>query len=144
MTPVLAIMSDLTRRAAETFGDRLAISVLDTGEQLSFARIDELAGLYAGGLAAAGVERGDRVVIHMANGVGWVVAYHAIARLGAVVVPANILLAPAEVAYIAADAGARVILLTADRQDALATALKGAGCNPMAIVHADCSLAAIP
>ena len=139
-----AIMSDLTRRAAETFGDRLAISVLDTGAQLSFARIDELAGLYAGGLAAAGVERGDRVVIHMANGVGWVVAYHAIARLGAVVVPANILLAPAEVAYIAADAGARVILLTADRQDALATALKGAGCDPMAIVHADCSLAAIP
>lgn len=139
-----AIMSDLTRRAAETFGDRLAISVLGEGEQLSFARIDELAGLYAGGLAAAGVERGDRVVIHMANGVGWVVAYHAIARLGAVVVPANILLAPAEVAYIAADAGARVILLTADRQDALATALKGAGCNPMAIVHADCSLAAIP
>ena len=139
-----AIMSDLTSRAAQRFGDRLAMSVIGTGEALSFARIDELAGLYAGGLVAAGVEPGDRVVIHMANGIGWVVAYHAIARLGAVVVPANILLAPAEVAFIAADAGARLIILTADRRDALAAALNDAGCDPTAIVHADSGLAAIP
>ncbi len=111
------VVSDLSQHGAERWGDRAAIAF--PGErELSFAEIDRLAGRFAGGLAGRGVSAGDRVVLYLPNSWQWVVAYHAIARLGAVVVPANILLSPAEVRFMAEDAEARAIVLPADRRDA--------------------------
>src|SRR5262249_16046195 len=81
----------LARVAAASFGAGVAF-VVGAGEAASFAQIDDLAGRFASGLTAGGLRRGDRVVIHLPNCLEWVVAYHAAARLGAVVVPANILL----------------------------------------------------
>ena len=43
----------------------------------------------AGGLRAAGVERGDRVAIRLANGNDWALAFWGIQMAGAVVVPVN-------------------------------------------------------
>ena len=79
---------------------------------LTFEGLDALAGRLAGGLAGRGVAPGDRVVLHLPNDWQWIVAYHAIARLGAVVVPANNLLTAAEIAYIIADSGARLAILS--------------------------------
>jgi long-chain acyl-CoA synthetase len=78
---------------------------------LSFVEIDALVGRFAGGLTAAGIGRGDRVVLHLPNSWQWIVAYHAIARIGAVVIPANILLSPAEVSFMSANAGAAAAIL---------------------------------
>ncbi|MGN6358527.1 MAG: AMP-binding protein [Novosphingobium sp.] len=87
---------------------------------LRFDEVEVLAGRFAGGLAALGIAPGDHILLHLPNSWQWIVAYHAIARLGCVVVPANILNSPAEVSYMVADAGAKALIAPADRLAAIA------------------------
>ncbi|TBV72851.1 AMP-binding protein [Pseudoxanthomonas winnipegensis] len=107
-------MTHLVRAAAERFGQRVALTLPGEG-QYTYGQLDDLAGRFAGGLAALGVGAGDRVVLYLPNGWQWIAAYHAIARLGAVVVPANILLSAQEVSYMASDAQAVAVILPAER-----------------------------
>lgn len=108
------LVATLAYDAARRFGEKQAICFPGI-RTLSFANIDRLAGQMAAGLAKRGVKRGDRVVIHLPNSWEWIIAYHAIARMGAVVVPANILFSPAEMAFSLADSGACAVILPADR-----------------------------
>lgn len=113
-------ISDLAYNAAMKFSDKIALT-LPGVRSFSFREIDELAGRMAGGFAARGLKSGDRIVLHLPNGLQWVVAYHAIARLGAVVVPANFLLSAEEVAYILQDSGAVALIVPAERREHFAT-----------------------
>lgn len=113
-----AVISDLVYDASARWGSREAITFPES-RSLSFAEIDRLAGHFAGGLAARGVCPGDRVMLYLPNSWEWVIAYHAIARLGAVIVPANILLTPAEVTFLAENAGARAIILPSERRNSI-------------------------
>jgi crotonobetaine/carnitine-CoA ligase len=61
-------------------------------------------------LHGLGVRRGDRVALFGPNSYEYVMSMAATARLGAVVVPLNILLAPAELAFQLSDADVEVIL----------------------------------
>ena len=106
-------VADLVPRAAQRFGDCEAVRFGDRA--LTFAEIERLSARFAGGLAAQGIGGGDRVVLHLPNSWQWLVAYYAIARIGAVVVPANILLSAGEIAYIADDAEAKLAIVPADR-----------------------------
>ena len=108
------VIADLARNAAVLYGEDVAVT-FPGDRSLSFAEADTLAGRFAGGLAALGVGKGDRVVLHLPNGWRWVVAYHAVARLGAVVVPANILLSAPELTFIVADSGASVAILSPEK-----------------------------
>ena len=111
MQPTIAA---LAHEAARSFGNATAVSVLGA-ESLSFAEIDRLAGCAAGKLLELGIRAGDRVILHLPNGWRWIIAYHALARIGAVVVPANILLSAAEISFIASDCEAKAVLLPGDR-----------------------------
>jgi len=113
MQPTIAA---LAHDAARTFGDATAV-VTSAGNSLSFAEVEKLSACAAGGLAALGLGQGDRVILHLPNGWKWIVAYHALARMGAVVVPANILLSPAEISFIAADCGASAVILPGERAE---------------------------
>jgi len=108
------VIADLVSHAATQFGDATAVTIPDGGA-LSFRAFDDHVGRFAGGLAKLGVGRGDRVILHLPNGLDWIVAYHAIARMGAVVIPANILLSPAELTFIAQDTGAVVAILSPEK-----------------------------
>ncbi|MFK0692924.1 AMP-binding protein [Mesorhizobium sp. IMUNJ 23033] len=108
------VMSTLAAEAARRFGDAIAVAV-PGAESLSFCEIDARVGRFAGGLSQLGISAGDRVVLHLANGWEWIVAYHALARLGAVVVPANIMLTGDEVGYMANDSGAKALIAPLDR-----------------------------
>lgn len=115
-------ISDLVPYAAQRFGEDPAVTLLG-GATTSFAAIERLVAGFAGWMAGQGIGRQDRVVLHLPNGLDWIVAYHAIARLGAVVVPANFLLTPHEVAFILSDADACALILPNGRRtDALADA----------------------
>lgn len=57
-----------------------------------------------------GIQAGDRVGIMLPNIPPFVIAYHAIGRLGAIAVPVNPLLKAPEIAYIWRDAGAKVVI----------------------------------
>jgi crotonobetaine/carnitine-CoA ligase len=67
----------------------------------------------ANALTAAGVQRGDRVMIMLANGSDWVRAWLGISFLGAVVVPVNIAFRGNMIDYMVRDADPRLII-TAD------------------------------
>ncbi|SDD57513.1 long-chain-fatty-acid--CoA ligase [Auraticoccus monumenti] len=64
-------------------------------------------------LAGKGVRAGDRVALTMPNVAWFPVVYHAILRLGAVVVPMNPLLRSREIVHAWSDSGARVAVVFA-------------------------------
>jgi long-chain acyl-CoA synthetase len=112
------VMASLLSEASARYGGRTALTFLG-GNSHSFEALDDLAGRIASGLAAKGVGRGDRVLLHLPNSVQWVVFYHAIARLGAVVIPANAMATRLELDYMAQDAEVACIVTTADNAAAL-------------------------
>ncbi len=63
-----------------------------------------------GALLARGVAAGDRVALYCENRIGFVYAYLAALRLGAIVVPVNVLYRTADLEHILADSGARFVL----------------------------------
>ena len=142
---VSGVLSDLTVRAARRWGSAAALIVPDEAS-FSFAELDALAARFAGGLAGHGVAPGARVVLYLPNGWRWIVAYHAVLRLGAVVIPANILLAAEEVGYMARDAGA-CVLIAPDGHAVLQAASAGTVVTPdgaPGTVGFDALLAAAP
>jgi len=101
-------LTDLPSYAARRFGEKIALHCGDA--KLTFKEVENRVAAIANGLDRIGVRRGDRVVLHLPNNWHWVVAYFAIARIGAVVVPANVLLVPEEIDFIAEDSGAVAII----------------------------------
>jgi long-chain acyl-CoA synthetase len=73
-----------------------AVALVDAGREVGYAELASLVRGAAGTLAAAGVGPGDRVAIVLPNGLAFVAAFFGALRIGAVVVPLNVLLSPRE------------------------------------------------
>ncbi len=91
-----------THRWAEDGGARVLFE--DATGWTSAGELEQRTRAVAGRYAAAGLARGDRLVLSAAAGVDLVVAHVAALRLGLVVVPVNGAYGPREVAAVAADA----------------------------------------
>src|SRR2546423_54036 len=87
---------------------RLALAA--GGEQLTFRELDRRASGVARRLARLGIRSGDRVALLLRSGVPTVELVHGAGRMGAVLVPLNVRLAPAELAWQVADVRARLLL----------------------------------
>jgi fatty-acyl-CoA synthase len=117
-------LPDLLARRAELSGAQIAFEETATGRFVTYAEFDRRAGQAAGLLRARGVGEGDRVAILCRNRVAFFELLFGCARIGAILVPLNWRMPPAELAPLVADAGPR--LLFAGREDeALASALPG-------------------
>ncbi|WP_210188910.1 long-chain-fatty-acid--CoA ligase [Mesorhizobium sp. YR577] len=82
------------------------------GRTFSYAELLDSVTALAGFLQQhCGVSRGDRVLLDMQNSPQFVVAFHAILRADAVVVPVNPMNVAGELDYLASDSGARVALV---------------------------------
>jgi long-chain acyl-CoA synthetase len=90
-----------------------AVAVRQGDVDLTYAQLDAASAAFAARLRDLGVGPGDRVALIAPNVVAFPVAYYAILRLGAVVVPMNPLLKPGEVAYTWTDCDARVAVVFA-------------------------------
>ncbi len=97
----------LTDRAAAQ-GDRVALWFED--DAVSYAELERRAAVGARALRSQGIRPGDRVAIQLVNSPAFVAAYFAALRVGAVVVPLNVLLAEPEVAERSAAAAPSVLL----------------------------------
>ncbi|WP_083473798.1 class I adenylate-forming enzyme family protein [Frankia sp. R43] len=115
-------LGQMSTRVAATYPDRVAL--VTPTRTLTFAELDQDAGRLASSLADLGVAPGDRIAIFAQNRWEWVVSYHAILRAGAVVIPANVMLTADELTYMLADAGASVLLASAERLAGVAAALR--------------------
>jgi len=84
------------------------------GQPLSFRQLHQQAEALAGWLQAHGVAQGDRVLLFMQNCPQFVVAFYAVQRANAVVVPVNPMNRADEFGHYITDPQARVALTTAD------------------------------
>ena len=109
--------------AARTYPDRPAVTV-GQGVRLDYAGLGRAVSGVAGGLRGRlGLAPGDRVLLAMRNNPDYLTLLFACWQAGLVAVPVNAKLHPKEIAFIASDAGARVIFASDDLAQGLATEL---------------------
>lgn len=104
-----ATLAELISDVATSDPDRSAIVFQD--QPISYGQLDALVERAANSLAARGVGPGDRVALLLPNLPQFVVAYYAVVRLGAIVVPLNLLYKAGEIAYILNDSGAKALIV---------------------------------
>ena len=92
------------------------------GQSLTFAQLHSQALTLAGWLQHEGVAKGDRVLLFMQNCPQFVVAFYAVQRADAVVVPVNPMNRADEFVHYICDAQAKVVLTTADLASIVAEA----------------------
>ncbi len=95
--------------------DLIALEYADGGTSLAtltFGALDARSNRLARALAARGVGVGDRVAFLLANGVPFIDAFLACLKLGAIVVPVNVLYREREISHILGDAEPVAILTT--------------------------------
>lgn len=101
-------VGDVLTRSAAHYGDRIA--VVDGDTELSYAELEARANALARGLLARGYGRGDAVALQMQNGWRFVTSFFAMAKIGIVAMPLNLLLSPSDIAYQLADSGVRAVI----------------------------------
>ena len=101
-------MPDWLRNRARLSPNRIALDA--DGARLSYRELDSAVDAMAAGLLQAGVKPGDIVALLAQNGSPYAQAVHAVARAGAVLMPLNLRLTPAELGWQVNDAGAHRVL----------------------------------
>jgi fatty-acyl-CoA synthase len=100
---------DTLRRTAARYPDKPAIG--QQSVSWTYSEFHALCLRIAGGLAAEGINPGDRVAILSRNSNAFAAARFALAACGAVLVPVNFMLNEEEAAYIIDHSGARLLLV---------------------------------
>ncbi|MEW5912774.1 MAG: long-chain fatty acid--CoA ligase [Thermodesulfobacteriota bacterium] len=101
-------ISQLLSNSAQRRPEHPALIFAD--QSLTYAQLNQRCDQMAWGLQEAGLRPGDVCVLMMPNSPSWVVAYYALARLGAVVLPVNFLYRGEELRHIFRDSGARAFI----------------------------------
>jgi O-succinylbenzoic acid--CoA ligase len=115
-TALTGSMPDWLRQRARSSPSGLALTTAT--ERLTFAELDAAVDSAASRLVALGIRPGDTVAILAGNSGGFVRTVHAVARLGAILLPLNIRLTPSELEWQVRDAGARMVVADAERRSA--------------------------
>jgi acyl-coenzyme A synthetase/AMP-(fatty) acid ligase len=113
----------LRRRLAERLGDRIAVRLDD--RPVTYREVDQAASGVARLLADQGVDRGDRVLMVMPDGLEYVASLFAVLRLGAVGLLLNPGLTEADLAGIAGRARAAAAIVHPEHETAFRSALTG-------------------
>src|SRR5829696_5263710 len=114
----------LTETVAE-HGDRPALKLDDT--VVTYAMLDEGSARVAGLLRSKGVEPGDRVGIMLPNVPYFPVVYYGALRVGATIVPMNVLLKGREVTFYLQDPEVKVLFAWHDFAEAAEEGAQAAG-----------------
>ena len=93
---------------ARNFGDKTALIYL--GEKYSYKKLKEISERISSALLDLGINKGDRVIIYIANCPQWVVTWLGLQKIGAVPVPVTPIYTAHDLEYIARDSQAKAIL----------------------------------
>jgi len=110
---------DFARRARSLYGDREA--VVDGNQRWSYAQLLDRCDRWSCALQRLGVAPGDRVAYIAPNTHAHLESYYGVPQLGAVVVPLNYRLLPADWAYMVNHSGSRILCVHADYLDLVDT-----------------------
>ena len=83
----MSVLGRTLREAASQFGERTAL--VHNGRELTYAEFDRMTDELAAGLAKRGVRSGQLVGLVLPNGIEYVLAFTALARLDAVTTGLN-------------------------------------------------------
>src|SRR6476659_2500893 len=136
----LAMLLELSARR-----DPGKVAVIFDDMKLRYAEVNGAANKSANGLVALGVRPGDKVALMLPNTPHFVICYYAILKLGATVVPLNVLFKRHEVAYHLDDSDAVALIVW---EGFLGEASAGFGqakrCRGLIVAQASSSTAALP
>ena len=107
------------RRARRLYADREA--VIDGALRLTYGQLFDRCDRWSSALQGLGVQRGDRVVYIAPNTHAQLESFYAVPQIGAVLVPLNYRLTPADFAFMINHCGARVVCVHEDYLDAVDT-----------------------
>ena len=102
--PVHAFLDQTANRAPNR------IAIIFGGMELTYAELKELSDRFAAALDHMGVQKGDRVAIHLPNMPQFAIAYYGAIRIGAVFTPLSPLLSPREARHQLSDSGAETLI----------------------------------
>lgn len=105
--PVIPVYKFLTD-SFEKFPNSVAIYYY--GTEFTYSELESLTNKLANGLRKAGIEKGDRVVIHMDNCPQYIIAFFALMKLGAVVVQVGPMASAKELLTIVTDSTSKGII----------------------------------
>jgi long-chain acyl-CoA synthetase len=102
------LLIDQLALMAERYPGEEAYVQVETAESITFADWERESDRLAAGLVEGGVRKGDRVAVYLGpeEVLRWIAAYAGVHKAGAVAVPTNTRLAPRELEYVLAHAGA--------------------------------------
>lgn len=131
--PVTGFVEHLETNARR-YPDKVAIDFY--GQTFSYRELYRRVECLAGYLREqAGVEPGDRVLLSMQNSLAYIVAFYAILRADAVVVPTNPMNRSEELAWYLDDTGARVALLGSELQASFTPLLRAGALKRMIVAR---------
>jgi benzoate-CoA ligase family protein len=116
MRSIIDYLAERVRR------DPKRVAVYFRDQQITFGELEERAARCRGALAALGVKPGDRVALVMSDCPEMMVALLGVIGLGAIVVPCSTMLKPAELQYMLADSGAKLVIVTPEHIENAKTA----------------------
>ncbi|HZD95270.1 MAG TPA: AMP-binding protein, partial [Candidatus Sulfotelmatobacter sp.] len=102
-------VGDALRRSAARNPEQRAIHF--QGRELNYAGLDRLASQLARKLTESGIGKGDMVAIFATNSPEYVAAFFGCARIGAVLVPINLMFTAEDVAYVLEKTRVKALLL---------------------------------
>lgn len=123
-------LTDLLQERVTLYGERTFLVFEDRDEQVSeltYGEFDARVEECARGLAALGVEVGARVVVHLRNSPEFLIAWFAIVRLGAVMVPSNVANTASELEYLVGFTEAMLAITQPDYRAAVEQAIAAVG-----------------
>lgn len=94
-------LSENLRKSVEAYPDQRAYVYL--GEQKTYREFNDEVNRLANSLQALGITQGSKVALILPNSAEFLIAYYALIRTGAVVIPINPMYKPDEAAYILQD-----------------------------------------
>ena len=103
-TPMPAVLEETARK----YPEHTAFIFKDA--KIAFREYNEAVDRCAAALQKLGVEKGDRVAIHLLNMPQFPIAYYAVLRIGGIVVPCNPVYTAREMKHQVSDSGAKVMI----------------------------------
>ena len=108
---------DFGRRARRLYGD--AEAIVDGSLRLNYETFLDRCDRWSAALQSLGIQQGDRVAYIAPNTHAQLESFYAVPQIGAVLVPLNYRLTPADFAYMIHHSGARVVCVHSDYFDAV-------------------------
>ncbi|MBN2539348.1 MAG: long-chain-fatty-acid--CoA ligase [Deltaproteobacteria bacterium] len=88
-------------------------AVIYKGDGISYKELNAKVNQLANSLLKLGLKRGDFIMLLMPNSVEFLIAHHAIIRIGAISIPLNVMYKVHEIKYIGKESGAKAIIADA-------------------------------